>query len=158
MSNLSDAMKAITQGVYILGVNDGQKSNLMTAAWLTQISGSPALLVAVGSTHCTADMIERCGHFTVSVLGAHQASVADYCGKRSGWNTNKLEGVKCTFTDRGDPLVAGAAAHFECALTKVIPAGDHVLFAADVKAAKRFSEDLLIYRAADYFSPAPKGE
>ena len=63
------AMNGITHGVYVIGVHTQEKDNLMTAAWLCQISSSPAMLaVAVSKGHLTAELIEKAGCFTVSVL------------------------------------------------------------------------------------------
>lgn len=151
MAKFSDAMRTVTQGVYVLGVDDGEKKNLMTAAWLTQISSKPSLLVAVGSTHYTAEMIRRCGHFAVSVMAAGQTQTADHCGKRSGRRTDKLEAVDVSLSSKGDPLVNGAAAHLECEVTQIIDTHDHVLFCADVVAAEKYSDDVLIYDEQVFF-------
>lgn len=151
MSKLSEIMLSITQGVYVIGVDDGSKKNLMTAAWLTQISSKPALLVAVGDKHYTAEMIERCGHFAVSVMSADQTAVADYCGKRSGKNADKLAAVDVSFGWNGDPLVNGAAAHLECRVTQIIKTHDHVLFCADVIDGEKYSENVLVYDEKVYF-------
>lgn len=68
-----DYMNAITQGVYVIGAKNGEKKNLMTAAWLTQISSRPnQILVAVSAGHYTAEMLQNNAHFTISVLAKGQ--------------------------------------------------------------------------------------
>lgn len=151
MSKFSDAMQAITQGVYVIGVDDGEKKNLMTAAWITQISSLPEILLAVGSSHYTAKMIEKCGHFAVSVLSPSQVEIADYCGKHSARLTDKPAKVPHTFTAQGDPIVEGAAAYLDCKVNKVILTDDHVLFCAAVVDAKKPGDEVLIYDEGTYF-------
>ena len=152
MSTMNDAMQTITQGVYLIGVDDGEMKNLMTAAWVTQISSSPAILVAVGSTHYTAQMIRKAKHFSLSVLTPEQMEAADRCGKVSGRKENKLEGLPpLTFSEKGDPLLCGAAAHMDCQVFDIVETPDHILFCADVIRAEKFSDDVLIYREKDFF-------
>ncbi len=151
MSNLNDAMQAITQGVYLVGVDDGQMKNLMTAAWVTQISAKPSILVAVGSTHYTATMIRKAKHFSLSVMTNEQMDIADRCGKVSGTKQDKTAGLDLDYSKDGDPLVRGSAAYMECEVFDVIDTPDHVLFCADVKKAEKFSDDVLIYREHDFF-------
>ena len=85
-----DYMNAITQGVYVIGAKNGEKKNLMTAAWLTQISSRPnQILVAVSAGHYTAEMLQNNAHFTISVLAKGQEEVAKACGFVSGRNAEK---------------------------------------------------------------------
>lgn len=42
MSELRAAMSALTHSVYVLGVHTPEKDNLMTCAWLSQVSGTGA--------------------------------------------------------------------------------------------------------------------
>ena len=151
MSKMNDAMQTITQGVYIVGVDDGEKKNLMTAAWVTQISDKPSILLAVGSTHYTASMIRKAGHFALSVVAPGQEDVANKCGKATGRTSDKTANMDLRYTDKGDPLVNGAAAHMECEVFNIIDTPDHVLFCADVKKAEKFSDDVMIYVEKVFF-------
>ena len=61
-AGIKNAMSAITHGVYVLGVHTPEKDNLMTAAWLCQVSGAPpTLAVAVSSKHLTTQLISHAG-------------------------------------------------------------------------------------------------
>ena len=144
-------MDAVTQGVYILGVKDAAKVNFMTAAWITQVSASPnKVLVAVGQTHFTAEMIRNAGKFTVNVLGEGQEELAKKCGRSSGRNTDKSIGVDYELTD-GVPVVKDTAATLYCTLDKEITDGDHVLFISTVKEGKKYDKQPLIDDEAEYF-------
>ena len=41
--NIRSAMNTMTHGVYVIGTHADGKYNLMTAAWLSQVSGRPLL-------------------------------------------------------------------------------------------------------------------
>lgn len=147
---MNDAMAYLTQGVYVIGVNSGTTKNLMTAAWMTQISAN-ALLVAVGKRHYTAELIEQAGHFGVSVLTMEQKEIALHCGKHSGRTTNKLAGLSLTETEDHDPLIEGAAAHFACSVFKIVDGMDHILFCAKVNASQAFNKTPMQYHQEDFF-------
>ena len=151
MQDVKTAMNALSHGVYILGVSAGGKANLMTAAWITQISSSPALLVAVGKSHYTAPLIEEAGHFSVSVLSKDQRGIALRCGTVSGRNEDKLKGLDVVYTSDGDPLIRGAAAHLSCKVIQVYKDGDHILFCGQVTSGQYFSDDVLLYHHKEFF-------
>lgn len=153
MSNpAKEAAGALTHGVYVLGVKSGETVNLMTAAWITQISSSPAILVAVGTSHYTAQLIREAGHFSVSTLRAGQRDIALHCGSVSGRNTNKLNGLSVTYSKAGDPLIADAAAHMECEVVNIYEDGDHTLFSAKIVDGKTFHDDYMLYRHKEFFA------
>lgn len=150
--NVAKAMNTITHGVYVLGVHTEEKANLMTAAWLCQVSSSPAVLaVAVSAGHLTAELIEKAGRFTVSVLGSGQRKEALACGKISGRKANKTEQVETEYTLTGIPMVAGAAAQMECRVLDINRSTNHVLFLAEVETASYASDDVLLYHKKDFF-------
>ena len=84
-AGIKNAMSAITHGVYVLGVHTPEKDNLMTAAWLCQVSSAPpTLAVAVSSKHLTTQLISQAGGFAVSVLSEEQRETALRNGRISG--------------------------------------------------------------------------
>ena len=144
-------MEALTHGVYLLGVKEGDKTNFMTAAWAAQISSNPKkIIVAVGKTHYTAEMIRRTGKFSVNVLGKDQKELAEKCGFTSGRKTDKAAGTEYELTD-GMPVVKDTAAYLLCRAVREIEEGDHVLFIGEVTGGERFEKEPLIYDAAEYF-------
>ena len=67
MKELLHCMDAIPQGVYLVGTKKGEGYNLMTAAFVTQVSFNPAsLAVSVAKPHYTAELIQAQGEFTLS--------------------------------------------------------------------------------------------
>ena len=60
MSEKSVCMDAIPQGVFILGTRMGDSYNLMTAAFVTQVSFNPcSVAVSVANNHYTAELIAQ---------------------------------------------------------------------------------------------------
>lgn len=150
--NLGKAVSTITHGVYVLGVHTEEKDNLMTAAWLCQVSSSPAVLaVAVSAGHLTAELIPKAGRFTVSVLGSGQREAALACGRVSGRTADKTKKVNTEYTENGIPMIAGAAARMECRVLEVNKAADHLVILAEIERAEYTSDHVLLYHKKDFF-------
>lgn len=154
-SEINNAMSALSHGVYVLGVHTPEQDNLMTAAWLCQVSGSPAMLaVAVSDGHLTADMIRSAGRFTVSVLSEAQKDIAIACGTVSGRKEDKISRVDTEYTKSGIPMISRSIAQLECKVVDINTAtGNHTIFIAEVIDA--FAGDNgkapLLYHAKDFF-------
>ncbi len=149
---VSNAMNTITHGVYVLGVRTEEKENLMTAAWLCQISSAPPMLmVAVSEPHLTASMIRQAGKFTVSVLKSSQKAEALACGTVSGRKADKTSLVEAEYTESGIPMVKGAAAQMECKVLDVNDKTNHLMFIAEVTEASYSSDDVLLYHKKEFF-------
>lgn len=146
-------MSAITQGVYVIGAEgENGGKNLMTAAWVTQVSSRPnQVLAAVSAGHYTAVLLEENPFFTLSVLGEGQEDVAKVCGFKSGRNTDKTKLTACSYKWRELPEVEGAAAVLYCEVKKIIKEGDHVLFIGEVLSGEAGDKKPLIYDAKYYF-------
>ncbi|MGI6093891.1 MAG: flavin reductase family protein [Lachnospiraceae bacterium] len=146
MTEIKKAMSHMTQGTYVIGTKKGKTENLMTAAWLSQVSSNPpSLVVAVGKTHLTAEYIAQTKKFTVSMLAEEQKGVARRCGTVSGRDADKVSREQISHDSAGLPLIQGAAAHVSCILTKSIDIGDHILFVGEVVEGVAFGKTNMIY-------------
>lgn len=155
ISSITDAMNSLTHGVYVLGVHTSEQDNLMTAAWLCQVSSSPAMLaVAVSNGHLTADLIQRAGAFTVSVLNSNQKDIALKCGTVSGRKADKTTLVNIDRNGSGIPVIHGSIAQMECRVvdTNTIT-GNHTIFIAQVTDAAFDGTETtpLIYHVKEFF-------
>lgn len=152
MDGIHGALAALTHGVYVLGVHTPEKDNLMTAAWLCQVSSRPPMVAAaVSSSHLTAELIPKAAGFSVSVLRADQKNAALKNGTVSGRALDKLSGTACVPGQLGHPIVEGAAAYLECRLVRTVTAGDHTLFIGEVLAGDARPGEPLLYRKKDFF-------
>lgn len=145
-------MNAITQGVYVIGSKLGDKKNLMTAAWLTQISSRPnQILVVVASSHYTAEILQKEPLFSISVLAKGQEEEAVACGRISGRKTDKTKQEFCGEDADGLPYIKDAAAYLCCEVKAVFQAGDHHLFAAEVLSGETCGREPMRYDADKFF-------
>ena len=150
-AEIGRAMSAITHGVYVLGVHTPERDNLMTAAWLCQVSGAPpTIAAAVASRHLTAQLIPKAGKFAVSVLSAEQREIALRNGRVSGRDRDKLLDTPTLLSPDGNPLVQQALAHLECKLVDRLAVHDHTLFIGQVVWGERLDGQPLLYQEFDF--------
>lgn len=146
--------KAISHGVYIITVRVKEKVNGMTAAWVSQVSFQPLLLMAsIAPERFSYDLIKQAGYFAVNTIDEDLENYAATFGFRSGRDSDKFQGVSYSEAPNGSPILEGAVAFCECKVIDTFPAGDHTLFIGEVVAGKllKKSSEPLIFRWEDYF-------
>lgn len=85
-------VRKVTCGVYIIGVKAGERTNGMTAAWVTQVSMIPPMIcVSINKRHFTAELIDKAGCFSVSVLSEDCYELAVRCGFGSGRDVVRVD-------------------------------------------------------------------
>jgi len=139
------AVKSIVWPVCLVGAIQNEKHNIMTVAWITQVSANPPqLVISIDKSRYTHNMISETGEFVVSILGSDQKEIAAVCGSRSGRNVDKINQLKIKTvpsTVVQVPRLAGFLANMECKVVSQHPAGDHTLFVGEVVAADVNKED-----------------
>lgn len=150
---MGEVIRHLTWPVVLVGAYKDGRHNVMTAAWVSQVSLDPTLImVSVGPARFTHDMIAGTGEFVVSVLARDQEREGSFCGSKSGREVDKIAalGLKTRPAQKiGVPLVEGCIANLECRLVARYPAGDHTLFIGEVVASHVERPDavpLLMYR------------
>ena len=146
--------RALSHGVYIVTVRSGEKRNGMTAAWISQVSFSPLLLMlSIAPERFSYGLIKEAGFFGVNTIDEDLQNYAAIFGFRSGKNADKFKGIPCSDASNGSPILDGAVAFCECKLTDTFTAGDHSLFIGEVVEAKFLNEssEPLIFHWDDYF-------
>ncbi|ABU82411.1 flavin reductase family protein [Ignicoccus hospitalis] len=106
--------------------------NFMTASWVTPVSTEPPTVgVAVEKDGCTQKLIEKYGHFTVSVV--EDPELLWYLGTVSCEEENKLERVGWRKGEKvPSPVPEGAAGWAECEVLKSLDVGDVVFYVGKV--------------------------
>lgn len=124
--SLHDLFGTLTQGVYVVGVAQGERHNAFTASWVMQVSFDPPMLVlSINPTHWSYQLLTASQAFSVNVLKKGQLELAAHFGGPA--KGEKLARVEWKPGRRGTPLLADALAWFECEVAGEYPAGDHVL-------------------------------
>ncbi|HUR19422.1 MAG TPA: flavin reductase family protein [Vicinamibacterales bacterium] len=137
MSSPVDLFRRLTNGVYVITASHAGQSNGFTAAWVTQVSFNPLLLMlSVHPEHATWPLIETSGRFVVNVLGARQLELARHFGTQSGREVDKLSTVPTMAGGDGAVVLTHAAAWLACQIDRLVPAGDHVVVIARVVAGE----------------------
>jgi len=125
--------KAITHGVYIVTAQASGKKNGMTAAWVSQVSFKPLLLmVAIAPARFTHGLIKASGFFAINTLSEDQIELAKYFGTHSGKNVDKFANIPYIEAGNGSPILKEAMAYVECKLVNAFEAGDHTLIIGEV--------------------------
>lgn len=150
--DLLRALTALTTGIYVLTVRDGDARHGMSASWVTQVSGDPPLvLAAVDRTHTTHAVIERTGTFALNVVGERGRHLEDFFHSARAQRADNLATVAFEDGPGGLPLLHGAMVNLECRVRQAHGAGDHTLFVAAVeRVVERGNDRPLTSQALDY--------
>jgi flavin reductase (DIM6/NTAB) family NADH-FMN oxidoreductase RutF len=146
------ACAALTTGIYVLTVRDGEHRHGMSSSWVTQVSGNPLLVMAaVDRRHHTHALLERCGRFALNVVGAADRSLEDYFYSAASRRPDNLDAVAWDDSPAGTPYLRDALACLECRVVDQHVAGDHALFVAAVTdAVVRSAQRSLTSQDLDY--------
>jgi flavin reductase len=150
------AMGSFPTGVTVVTVasSDGTRHGL-TVNSFSSVSLDPMLvLVCLNETSRAVGLIERAGTFAVNVLSAGQQDVCRWFANRHRpAGAAMFDGVPLEPGATSCPVLADAAASFECRLQQSYRAGDHLIVLGEVVAlAHRPQLAPLIFHAGTYKS------
>ena len=148
------AMSSFATGVTVVTVASGDGSmHGVTVNSFTSVSLDPMLvLVCLNKTSRALGLIERAGAFVVNVLSAGQQDVSRWFADRHRPDGRAMfDGVPLEPGATGCPVLADAAAAFDCQLRQLYSAGDHLIVLGEVLAqVHRPQLEPLIFHAGTY--------
>ncbi|MFB7453874.1 flavin reductase family protein [Streptomyces sp. NPDC056194] len=159
---LRRAFGSFATGVTVVTVG-GASPRGMTANSFTSVSLDPALvLLCVGRDAVMNRVLAEADTFAVSVLGAGQEDVARHFADRSRPpGAAQFDAVDwLPGGAAAAPLIAGAAAHFECARWRTYDCGDHTIHVGRVLALDALPDrEPLVFHGGRFrrLAPAPRG-
>ena len=113
-----------------------EQSNIITVAWAGTVNSEPPMLsVSIRKERYSHDIIQKSGVFAVNLVSEDFIRETDYCGVKSGRDTDKfsdLHFTKIKGEKTGVPLIAEAPASLECKVKSITPLGSHDLFLAEI--------------------------
>ena len=113
-----------------------ERPNLITVAWTGIISSKPPRLsISIRPERYSHGLIQSSGEFTVNLVSKSMVRATDYCGVKSGRDTDKFAEAGLTPVPGlqvSCPSVAESPLSLECKVFQVIPLGSHDLFLADI--------------------------
>ncbi len=119
------------------GTAPEDEPNIITIAWVGTVNSDPPMVsISVQKRRFSYEMIEKSGEFVVNLVGADTCKAMDYCGVRSGRETNKW--ADCALTPipangmQYAPAIAECPGYLACKVRQAIELGSHVMFIGEV--------------------------
>lgn len=143
------ALRELVMPVVVVAASDHDETACATST-TSYVSLRPAVLcVALTPTSRTARMVVRTGKFSVSVLAADQADLAQRAGRPAegpdklaavGISKEQAPGAGDAPAEPEPPGVRGAAAVLWCEVTDTLAVGDHLAIFGRVTAVRGTSD------------------
>lgn len=115
-----------------------EKPNVMTAAWTGIVNSEPPMTyVSIRPSRYSYGLIKESGEFVINLTTLPLAEAADFCGVKSGRNTDKfqeaqLSPLPCSKVKA--PQIAESPVSLECRVRKIFSFGSHDMFLAEIVA------------------------
>ncbi len=136
-------LRDFTYGLYaVTAAHDGERG-VFTANWLSQASFEPPLvMLSVELDSSTLPLIRGSGLFAVCPLASGQRELAGALGRPKARVGDKYAAYNLAVvpTESGLPALADALGYVVCRVQSEVPAGDSVVFVAEVIEARVFTE------------------
>jgi flavin reductase (DIM6/NTAB) family NADH-FMN oxidoreductase RutF len=130
---------SMPSGLYLLGSRAGERRNLMTLNWATQLALEPKLLgVSVEGTAVTHALVHDGGCFSLAILARGDRAVVRRFVKPAVEDREARTLAGVDYLDApvtGAPIYAGALAWLDCRVSREVDCGSHTLFVGEVVAA-----------------------
>jgi len=140
-SSITQALKTLTYGLYIVTVSVGGVRNAMPASWVSHVSyDPPRIIVAVKKIRRTHDMLTKASVFGLMVV--QKGKEGEFAAYKGDDPEKKFEGRAVAAGKSGVPLLTEYLASFELTLRDTIDAGDHTLFVGEVLSASASSSGI----------------
>ena len=115
-----------------------ERANILTIGWTGICATHPPMTyISVRPTRHSYGIIRETGEFAVNLTTTATVRAADFCGVRSGRDTDKAKacGLHLTQTPFGNvPVLEESPVSLVCAVKQVIPLGSHDMFMAEIVA------------------------
>ena len=124
-----------------------ENRNMITLAWAGTVNSEPPMVsVSIRKERFSHSMILESGEFVVNLADEDMCRAVDFCGVRSGRDTDKSRETGLRYIPAegmaAAPAVEGAPASLSCRVRQVIPLGSHDMFLGEIVAV-RVRQDLL---------------
>lgn len=114
------------------------KNNIITIAWAGTICSDPPMVsISVRPERYSHHILKETGEFVINLTTKDLAFATDYCGVKSGRDTDKFKEMHLTAIPADivkAPLIEESPVNIECRVKQILPLGSHDMFIADVAA------------------------
>jgi flavin reductase (DIM6/NTAB) family NADH-FMN oxidoreductase RutF len=113
-----------------------KENNIITVAWTGIVNSEPPMTyVSVRKARHSHDIIAESGEFVINLTTEELAFATDYCGVKSGRNTDKFKDQNLTPV-KGEkvncPIIKESPVNLECKVVEVHEYGSHDMFVAEI--------------------------
>lgn len=126
----------------------------LTANSFNSVSLDPPLVLwSLARAAGSMAVLSTGSHYAINILAADQKDLAERFSIRG---SDRWSGVAFTEGAGGAPVLAGAAATFECFNRSRYEEGDHVIFVGEVeRCTRRVGASPLLFHGARYYTEHP---
>ena len=129
----------------ITTVFEGKRHGLTVTAMCSVSAEPPRLLVCVNKSGMSHEMLGKSGVFCVNVLSESQDKIAKGFAGMLGKAFDRFSLGEWHELATGAPVLAGAAAAFDCRLVQVMDQFSHSIMIGEVVAVTTKTQDPLLY-------------
>src|SRR5918992_1769223 len=136
-------LRHVTYGLYAVTAAHAGERGVFTANWLSQASFEPPLvMLSVENDSSTLPLIRASGRFAISLLDENQKALAGSLGRPKARAGDKYTTLDLSVVDTGSgvPALADSLGYVVCDVRQESPAGDSVVFIAEVVEARSFAD------------------
>ena len=113
-----------------------RKPNIITIAWTGIVNSNPPMTyLSVRKERYSHNIIENTGEFVINLCSEELAFATDFCGVKSGRDTDKFKEMKL-MPERAEivrcPMIKESPVNIECRVREIIELGSHDMFIADI--------------------------
>lgn len=137
-----DALRMISNGLYVLTSRAGEKYGGATVSWLSQASFTPPLIMAaIRPESRLFECLSASRNVAVHFLGVHQEEIARKFLATTRVEDGLLNGEPFIEGSTSAPILMNVSSHVECQVRRIIDdGGDHAIVLMEVVNAE-YSED-----------------
>jgi flavin reductase (DIM6/NTAB) family NADH-FMN oxidoreductase RutF len=147
------ALWTMPSGLYLVGSRAGDRRNLMTANWVTQVSFDPKLLaIGVEKPARTHELIAEGGVFSLTTIDREDRAIVRKFTKPVEVDLDAHTANDFPFHEgpTGAPILDQAVAWFDCEVRQTVDVGDTTLFIGEIVACGfQKPEDTPVLRMED---------
>lgn len=132
------AMRRWASGVTVVTVQFRGIRHGMTVSSFSSVSLTPpAVLISLGRTSRTHDLLVQSGHFGATILSSQQQEVSERFSERSTEYEDRFANLGTFSLVTGAPMLAGGLAFFDCRVIGSQEFGDNTLFFGEALAVQQ---------------------
>ena len=144
---------SLPYGLYVVGSRSGDRRNLMTLNWVTQVSFDPKLLgIGIEKGAFTHELIVEGGVFVLQTIDREDRAIVRKFTKpvEDDPGAGTLNGFAVHEGGTGAPILDQAVAFVECEVRQTVDLGNHSFFIGEVvDAGFQRDEDTPVLRMED---------